>query len=126
MDKTEQDVALQNLMGKGDNFIQISESMAKRKQTQRWRGKGHVRGYGDGRHNANKGDPGTGDASRSLEKGAGSSGQKSQPSLGGVKRPHWYKRGSIALREICPYEKSVELLIRILFLADLKYTLNSL
>ena len=68
MDKTQPDVALQNLMGKGDNFIQISENMAKRKQTQRWRGKGHGKAYGDGRHNANKGDPGTGDASRSLEK----------------------------------------------------------
>jgi histone H3 len=38
--------------------------------------------------------------------------QKSAPSTGGVKKPHRYKPGTVALREIRRYQKSTELLIR--------------
>jgi histone H3 len=34
------------------------------------------------------------------------------PSTGGVKKPHRYKPGTVALREIRRYQKSTELLIR--------------
>merc|ERR1712054_545935 len=37
---------------------------------------------------------------------------KSAPSTGGVKKPHRYKPGTVALREIRRYQKSTELLIR--------------
>ena len=47
-------------------------------------------------------------------RGASSLGQKSQPATGGVKRPYWYKPGTVALWEISHYQKSVELLIQIL------------
>ena len=36
----------------------------------------------------------------------------SMPSTGGVKKPHRYRPGTIALREIRKYQKSTELLIR--------------
>lgn len=35
-----------------------------------------------------------------------------QPSTGGLKKPHKYKPGTVALREIRKYQKSTELLIR--------------
>ena len=35
-----------------------------------------------------------------------------QPSTGGLKKPHRYKPGTVALREIRKYQKSTELLIR--------------
>ncbi|XP_036160072.1 histone H3.3-like [Myotis myotis] len=38
--------------------------------------------------------------------------QKSVPSTGGVKKPHSYRPGTLALREIRRYQKSTELLIR--------------
>lgn len=39
--------------------------------------------------------------------------RKSAPSAtGGVKKPHRYKPGTVALREIRKYQKSTELLIR--------------
>lgn len=38
--------------------------------------------------------------------------RKSAPSTGGVKKPHRYKPGTVALREIRRYQKSTELLIR--------------
>lgn len=38
--------------------------------------------------------------------------QKSAPIAGGVKRPHRYRPGTVALREIRKYQKSTELLIR--------------
>ena len=38
--------------------------------------------------------------------------QKSRPHIGGVKRPHRYRPGTVALREIRRYQKSTELLIR--------------
>ena len=36
----------------------------------------------------------------------------STPSTGGLKKPHRYRPGTVALREIRPYQKSTELLIR--------------
>ena len=36
----------------------------------------------------------------------------SRPSTGGVKKPHRYRPGTVALREIRKYQKSTELLIR--------------
>jgi histone H3 len=38
--------------------------------------------------------------------------RKSAPMSGGVKRPHRYRPGTVALREIRRYQKSTELLIR--------------
>ena len=38
--------------------------------------------------------------------------QRSAPALGGVKKPHCYCPGTVALREICRYQKSTDLLIR--------------
>ncbi|XP_074084725.1 histone H3.3A-like [Macrotis lagotis] len=38
--------------------------------------------------------------------------RKSAPSTGGVKKPHRYRPGPVALREIRHYQKSIELLIR--------------
>jgi histone H3 len=38
--------------------------------------------------------------------------RKSCPTSGGVKRPHRYRPGTVALREIRKYQKSTELLIR--------------
>ena len=38
--------------------------------------------------------------------------RKSAPSVGGVKKPHKYRPGTVALREIRKYQKSTELLIR--------------
>jgi histone H3 len=38
--------------------------------------------------------------------------RKSGPASGGVKKPHRYRPGTVALREIRKYQKSTELLIR--------------
>ena len=38
--------------------------------------------------------------------------RKSAPAIGGVKKPHRYRPGTVALREIKKYQKSTELLIR--------------
>jgi histone H3 len=38
--------------------------------------------------------------------------RKSTPITGGVKKPHRYRPGTVALREIRRYQKSIELLIR--------------
>ena len=38
--------------------------------------------------------------------------RKSAPAMGGVKKPHRYRPGTVALREIRRYQKSTELLIR--------------
>ena len=38
--------------------------------------------------------------------------RKSAPSMGGIKKPHRYRPGTVALREIKKYQKSTELLIR--------------
>ena len=38
--------------------------------------------------------------------------RKSAPAVGGVKKPHRYRPGTVALREIRRYQKSTELLIR--------------
>ena len=44
--------------------------------------------------------------------GVGVGAQKSTPADGGVKKPHRYRPGTVALREIRRYQKSTELLIR--------------
>ena len=44
--------------------------------------------------------------------GARAGAQKSTPAPGGVKKPHRYRPGTVALREIRRYQKSTELLIR--------------
>lgn len=38
--------------------------------------------------------------------------RKTAPNAGGVKKPHRYRPGTVALREIRKYQKSTELLIR--------------
>ena len=38
--------------------------------------------------------------------------RRSAPASGGVKKPHRYCPGTVALREICRYQKSTDLLIR--------------
>uniref|UniRef100_A0A0L8I4H4 Core Histone H2A/H2B/H3 domain-containing protein n=1 Tax=Octopus bimaculoides TaxID=37653 RepID=A0A0L8I4H4_OCTBM len=38
--------------------------------------------------------------------------RKSTPAIGGVKKPHRYRPGTVALHEIHRYQKSTELLIR--------------
>ena len=38
--------------------------------------------------------------------------RKSAPTSGGVKKPHRYRPGTVALREIRKYQKSTELLLR--------------
>ncbi|CAB4054569.1 H3 [Lepeophtheirus salmonis] len=45
--------------------------------------------------------------------------RKSAPSTGGVKKPHRYRPGTVALREIRRYQKSTELLIH--FKTDLRF-----
>ena len=37
--------------------------------------------------------------------------RRSAPALGGIKKPHRYRPGTVALREICRYQKSTDLLI---------------
>ena len=37
--------------------------------------------------------------------------RRSAPASGGVKKPHRYRPGTVALREICRYQKSTDLLI---------------
>jgi histone H3 len=41
-----------------------------------------------------------------------SSARKSAPAAGGIKKPHRYRPGTVALREIRRYQKSTEFLIR--------------
>ena len=43
---------------------------------------------------------------------------KKAPRTGGVKKPHRYRPGTVALREIRRYQKSTELLIRKLSFAQ--------
>jgi histone H3 len=43
---------------------------------------------------------------------ASKAARKSAPSTGGVKKPHRFRPGAVALREIRRYQKSTELLIR--------------
>ena len=38
--------------------------------------------------------------------------RKSAPATGGVKKPHRFKPGTVALREIRKYQKSTDLLMR--------------
>ncbi|KAI5479728.1 hypothetical protein MNV49_002989 [Pseudohyphozyma bogoriensis] len=50
---------------------------------------------------------------------AAKAARKSAPAAGGVKKPHRYRPGTVALREIRRYQKSTELLIRKLPLVPL-------
>ena len=43
---------------------------------------------------------------------AAKASRKSPPATGGVKKPHRYRPGTVALREIRRYQKSTELLLR--------------
>jgi histone H3 len=43
---------------------------------------------------------------------AAKAARKSAPATGGVKKPHRYRPGTVALREICRYQKTTDLLIR--------------
>ncbi|POW12412.1 hypothetical protein PSTT_04448 [Puccinia striiformis] len=43
---------------------------------------------------------------------AAKAARKAAPATGGVKKPHRYRPGTVALREIRRYQKSTELLIR--------------
>uniref|UniRef100_A0A8C8A0I9 H3.3 histone B n=1 Tax=Oryzias sinensis TaxID=183150 RepID=A0A8C8A0I9_9TELE len=47
--------------------------------------------------------------------------RKSAPSTGGVKKPHRYRPGTVALREIRRYQKSTELEIAQDFKTDLRF-----
>ncbi|KAM9384775.1 histone H3, embryonic-like [Pholidichthys leucotaenia] len=49
---------------------------------------------------------------RVVEQLATKAARKSAPATGGVKKPHRYRPGTVALREIRRYQKSTELLIR--------------
>uniref|UniRef100_A0A3Q2DFY3 Core Histone H2A/H2B/H3 domain-containing protein n=3 Tax=Bilateria TaxID=33213 RepID=A0A3Q2DFY3_CYPVA len=49
---------------------------------------------------------------RSPKQLATKAARKSAPATGGVKKPHRYRPGTVALREIRRYQKSTELLIR--------------
>ena len=44
--------------------------------------------------------------------GNGKAARKTAPATGGVKKPHRYRPGTVALREIRRYQKSTELLLR--------------
>ena len=44
--------------------------------------------------------------------GAKQAARKTAPALGGIKKPHRYRPGTVALREIRKYQKSTDLLIR--------------
>ncbi|GKU96817.1 hypothetical protein SLEP1_g10009 [Rubroshorea leprosula] len=50
---------------------------------------------------------------------AAKAARKSAPATGGVKKPHRFKPGTVALREIRKYQKSTELLIRKLLFQSL-------
>ena len=43
---------------------------------------------------------------------ASKAARKTAPGMGGIKKPHRYRPGTVALREIKRYQKSTELLIR--------------
>ena len=53
-----------------------------------------------------------GKAPRKQVTQASKAARKSAPAVGGVKKPHRYRPGTVALREIRKYQKSTELLIR--------------
>ena len=49
---------------------------------------------------------------KSIEKHMPQIRKTAPPATGGVKKPHRYRPGTVALREIRRYQKSTELLIR--------------
>ena len=58
-------------------------------------------------------------AVRAATKAAQNNKRKNKPATGGVKKPHCYRLGMVALREIRRYQKSMELLVRKLAMARL-------
>ena len=52
---------------------------------------------------------------KAPRKHVASKGAKKSAASGGVKKPHRYRPGTVALREIRKYQKSTDLLIRKLF-----------
>ena len=79
-----------NLISKAHNFRQKEFKMARTKQT------------------ARKSTGGKAPRKQLATKAA----RKSAPATGGVKKPHRYRPGTVALREIRRYQKSTDLLIR--------------
>ncbi|KAI8550336.1 hypothetical protein RHMOL_Rhmol06G0097500 [Rhododendron molle] len=75
---------------KEEDFSRVSKAMARTKQT------------------ARKSTGGKAPRKQLATKAA----RKSAPTTGGVKKPHRYRPGTVALREIRKYQKSTELLIR--------------
>jgi histone H3 len=53
-----------------------------------------------------------GKAPRKAVASKGTTARKKAPEVGGVKKPHRFRPGTVALREIRKYQKSTELLIR--------------
>ena len=53
-----------------------------------------------------------GKSPRNLMVAAAAAQRKSAPATGGVKKPHRYRPGTVALREIRRFQKSTEMLIR--------------
>ncbi|XP_059793862.1 histone H3-like [Balaenoptera ricei] len=49
---------------------------------------------------------------QTVQQGPDKAACESAPATGGVKKPHRYRPGTVALREIRRYQKSTELLIR--------------
>lgn len=47
-----------------------------------------------------------------LRKQSGQRGKKAKPPVTGVKKPHRFKPGTVALREIKKYQRSTDLLMR--------------
>ena len=58
-------------------------------------------------------------AVRAASNAARRNNRKNVPCTGGIKKPHRYRPGTVALREICRYQKSTKLLIRKLPMARL-------
>ena len=64
------------------------------------------------RHNVAQKQPRDAQAARAMARKTAQNNKKKQPFTGGVKKPHRYRPGTVALREIRRYQKSTELLIR--------------
>ena len=56
--------------------------------------------------------PSTGGKAPRRQIGSKQAARKTAPAMGGIKKPHIYRPGTVALREIRKYQKSTELLIR--------------
>nr|XP_033811841.1 uncharacterized protein LOC117365474 [Geotrypetes seraphini] len=82
----------------------------RRLESRRWTREGRSRVFGMARtkQTARKSTGGKAPRKQLATKAA----RKSAPATGGVKKPHRYRPGTVALREIRRYQKSTELLIR--------------